>query len=102
MTRKNKNNKQPSKALLVVIMILLFLLSAAYVVFNDRGLLKYLNLKKEYAELKNQVKETDKKNKSLRAEIDSLKTSDVKIEQTAREKYDMRFPTEKGIKVKEK
>ncbi len=101
MKKKTKNKKQ-SKVPLIFIFILLFLLSAAYVVFNDRGLLKYIKLKKEYSALQEQVKSADKKNASLRAEIDSLKTSDVKIEQVAREKYDMRFPSETGIKVKEK
>jgi cell division protein FtsL len=102
MTKEKKNSKKNSKALLVLLMILLFVLSAAYVVFNDKGLLKYISLKKEYAELQKQVKKADEKNKLHRAEIDSLKTSDVKIEQVAREKYDMHFPTETGIKVKEK
>ncbi|NOX18002.1 MAG: septum formation initiator family protein [Chlorobi bacterium] len=87
---------------MALLMILVFVLSAAYVVFNNRGLLKYISLKKEYTALQEQVKKADEKNKSLRAEIDSLKTSDVKIEQVAREKYDMHFPSETGIKVKEK
>ena len=65
--------------------------------------IKYLKLKNEVKELRNEVSEKELENKNREAEIDSLeKKNPAKIERTAREKYGMMKKGEKIIKVEEK
>ena len=85
-------------ALLVIVLIGIF-----YLFFNDRGLIKYFKLKSEIENLQNQISDLEKENENLKNEIDSLKKNiPAKIEQTAREKYDMLKEGEIKIKVEEK
>jgi cell division protein FtsL len=83
--------------------ILLLLIGLAFLVFNNSGYLKYLKLKNEVKEVRNEVSAKELENKNLEAEIDSLeKKNPNKIEQVAREKYGMMKKGEKIIKVEEK
>lgn len=83
--------------------ILLILIGSGFLFFNDSGYIKYLKLKNEVKEIRNEVSENELKNKNLEAEIDSLeKKNPAKIEQIAREKYDLMKKGEKIIKVEEK
>lgn len=69
-----------------------------YLLFNDKGLLRFIELRSEVNDLKDKIEQLDVKNKSLESEIDSLKRKiPSKIERTAREKYDMLRPNEKKI-----
>ena len=79
------------------------LIGLAFLVFNESGFIKYLKLKNEVKELRNEVGKKELENKNREAEIDSLeKKNPTKIEQTAREKYGMMKKGEKIIKVEEK
>jgi len=79
------------------------LIGLAFLVFNESGFIKYLKLKNEVKELRNEVSEKELENKNREAEIDSLeKKNPAKIERTAREKYGMMKKGEKIIKVEEK
>ena len=79
------------------------LIGLGFLVFNESGFIKYLKLKNEVKELRNEVSEKELENKNREAEIDSLeKKNPAKIEQTAREKYGMMKKGEKIIKVEEK
>ncbi|MBX3008929.1 MAG: septum formation initiator family protein [Melioribacteraceae bacterium] len=90
------------KNLVVRIVIgLLFLLVIGYLVFNDNGFIKFMKLKNEIHELQIRIDSADQKLKSLQQEIDSLQTSQEKIEKVARERYDMKFPDENVIKIDE-
>ena len=83
--------------------ILLLLIGLAFLTFNNSGYLKYLKLKSEVKEIRNEVSAKEIENKNLEAEIDSLeKKNPAKIERTAREKYGMMKKGEKIIKVEEK
>ena len=60
-------------------------------------------LKNDVKTLNEQITDTQKENKALQQEIDSLqKKIPAKIEKTAREKYHMIRKGEKAIRVKEK
>ena len=97
MTSSNKNK------LARYAFILLLLIGLGFLIFNDSGYIKYLKLKSEVKEIRNEVSEKELENKNLEAEIDSLeKKNPTKIEQVAREKYGMMKKGEKIIKVEEK
>lgn len=97
MTSSNKNK------IARYAFILLLLIGLGFLIFNDSGYIKYLKLKGEVKEIRNDVSEKEFENKNLEAEIDSLeKKNPAKIEQIAREKYGMMKKGEKIIKVEEK
>ncbi len=93
-----KNHK-----LKVYIFFGLFLVGVVFLFFNEEGILKYLKLRKEVNTLNGQINELQLQNKNLEAEIDSLQRKvPAIIERIAREKYGMKRPGEKSIKVIEK
>lgn len=97
MTSSNKNK------IARYAFILLLLIGLGLLIFNNSGYIKYLKLKSEVKEIRNEVSGKELENKNLKAEIDSLeKKNSTKIEQIAREKYGMMKKGEKVIKVEEK
>jgi cell division protein FtsL len=73
-----------------------------YLLFNSYGIIKYIRLKSELNELNEKIQKLEEENKTLEAEIDSIKKGyPSKIEKIAREKYDMIKPNEKKIEFKE-
>jgi len=83
--------------------ILLLLIGLGFIIFNNSGYIKYLKLKSEVKEIRNEENQKELENKNLQAEIDSLeKKNSTKVEQLAREKYGMMKKGEKIIKVEEK
>ena len=96
--KSNKlKNRLITYALIAVVAVII-----GYVVFNEYGILKYLKLENEINNLDDQIEKTESEIKENRLEIDSLKNSDVKIEQVAREKYRMHRKNEKSFKIEEK
>ena len=88
-----------NKFRLILFLIIIFL-GSLYLLFNNFGIIKYMKLKKEVDSLTQTIEEIKAENKRLEAEIDSLKKLEsVKIEQIAREKYNMIKPNEKKIDV---
>ncbi len=84
---------------LLVIFVLILL--ALYILFNSYGVIKYLGLKEDIGELNREITETGKKIERMKKEIDSLNTSDYKIEKLAREKYYMKKPNEQVYSIEE-
>ncbi|HEY4755942.1 MAG TPA: septum formation initiator family protein [Ignavibacteriaceae bacterium] len=83
--------------------ILLLLIGLGFLIFNNSGYIKYLKLKSEVKEIRNEENQKELENENLQAEIDSLeKKNSIKVEQIAREKYGMMKKGEKIIKVEEK
>ena len=81
---------------------LLCLVGGVYLLFNEKGVIRYVELKNEVDGLNEQIELLEKENKKLEGEIDSLrKKIPAKIEKTAREKYDMIRPNEKKIEFVE-
>ena len=95
--------KLPDKKLILRIVGAAVLLAVlAFMTFNENGLLKYWKMKKELKQLNNEILKSEELIRAMEAEIDSLKTSKNKIEQVAREKYDMIKKNEKVFKIEEK
>lgn len=95
MMKKNK--------LLRYLFLAVVLAGLGFLVFNDSGFIRYLNLKGEVDKLNKDVISKELENKDREAEIDSLeKKNPAKIEKVAREKYGMMKKGEKVIKVEEK
>jgi len=82
--------------LIFAIVVIIF---SAFIVFNETGLIKYIKLKSKYSELQYKTDSLKVNIDKLKAEIDSLKTNEGKIEKIAREKFNMKNPNEKVIKI---
>ncbi len=81
---------------------LLCLVGGVYLLFNEKGVIRYVELKGKVDELNEKIELLEKENRILEGEIDSLrKKIPAKIEKTAREKYDMIRPNEKKIEFVE-
>ncbi len=92
---KNKKTK-------FYIWLAIVVIGAAYLFFNEFGALKFIQLKNDVDSLQQKISEADNRNKALEAEIDSLKRKvPAKIEEVAREKYDMMRKGEKKIEMNE-
>lgn len=94
--------KNKKKKTFLYFIITLFLIGLLYLTFNEHGLIKYLRLENEVTNLNSEIIRLQNENNSLKSEIDSLKKEiPAKIEQIAREKYDMIKEGEQTIEVKE-
>lgn len=94
---------QKSKKFIIVIIGLIFLAGIIFLSFNEYGIVKYIKLNNQVAELNEKIKAAEQENRKLQAEIDSLeKKVPSKIEEVAREKYNMMRPGESKIEVEEK
>lgn len=82
--------------LVVFVIIIIFLFT------NDKGVLKYLEVKERVDKLEEEIDSSEQRINKINLEIDSLKSNLYKIEKTAREKYNMKRPLEKGLDVKVK
>ncbi len=83
-----------------IVFFIFFLAGVIYVVFNDSGLLKYLQLKHQLNNLNEQISNVNSENKKIQEDIDSLQNKvPAKIEEVAREKYGMIRKGEKTIKI---
>jgi cell division protein FtsB len=89
---------------IVVFLVLFFIvLGALFIFFNENGYLKYIELKEKVADLQSRIDTLSYQNKRLEEEIDSLtRKVPAKIEQTAREKYDMLRKGEIKVEIIEK
>ncbi|MFO7446472.1 MAG: septum formation initiator family protein [Ignavibacteriaceae bacterium] len=89
-----------NKKLNIYIISVIFLIGILFLFFNDFGVLKYMKLQNEVNDLNQQIEEIQAENTRLQKEIDSLKQNiPAKIEEVAREKYDMIREGEKAIKI---
>ena len=74
-----------------------------FILFNERGVVKYVNLKNQVDSIKLELENIKLENERLKNEIDSLqKQIPAKMEQIAREKYNMKREGEELIEVEEK
>ena len=94
--------KNKKKRTFLYFILAILLIGLLYLTFNGRGLINYLKLEKEVTTLSDEIIRLKNENTSLKNEIDSLKKEiPAKIEQIAREKYDMIKEGEQTIEVKE-
>lgn len=94
-------SKSQKKMIIRVILGLLIISISAFLFFNENGILKFLSLKSELRELDLKLKSAEEKIKILEAEIDSLNSSNSKMERVARERYHMMLPGERVLRVEE-
>ena len=95
------NNQDSPKSFFFYLFITIILTGIFYLFFNEHGIIKYVKLNKEVESLNEQIGNLEEENINLKNEIDSLKKEiPAKIEQVAREKYDMIREGEKTIEVK--
>jgi cell division protein FtsB len=74
-----------------------------YILFNERGVVKYMGLKSRVDSIQVELEKIKLDNLRLKNEIDSLqKKVPAKMEQVAREKYNMKRKDETLIEVEEK
>jgi cell division protein FtsB len=74
-----------------------------YILFNERGVVKYMGLKSRVDSIQVELEKIKLENVRLKNEIDSLqKKVPAKMEQVAREKYNMKRKDEMLIEVEEK
>lgn len=94
--------KSKKKKIFLFLFLAIFLFGVFHLIFNENGLIKYVKLEKEINSLNEQLKMLEEENENLVNEIDSLKREvPAKIEQIAREKYDMIKEGETTIEVNE-
>lgn len=91
-----------NKKVVFIIFGVIFFIVTVFFFFYKFGFLRYYELKSQTRALKEEIQGIDQHNDNLKAEIDSLKTRDSKIEKVAREKYNMIRRGEKAFKVIEK
>ncbi|MBU0475179.1 MAG: septum formation initiator family protein [Bacteroidetes bacterium] len=84
---------------LKIVYLVFALIILVFLFINDNGVLKYFSLKKEINELEEKIGSTKIEIEKLNSEIDSLQNSDVKIEQVARNKYQMKHEDEIPVKI---
>lgn len=81
----------------------IIIIGALYIIFNEYGAIKYIKLRSELDSMKNELNVLKNENEQLKNEVDSLKNKiPAKIEQVAREKYNMKREGEATIEVEEK
>ena len=83
--------------------IVILIIGIIYIFFNEHGVIKYFGLKSKVDSMQVELKNVKLENERLKNEIDSLqKKIPAKMEQIAREKYNMKREGETKIEVEEK
>jgi cell division protein FtsB len=91
------------KKLVMYLFIAIIVLGLLYIFFNERGLIKYQGLKSQVDSMQVELENIKLENERLKNEIDSLqKKIPAKMEQVAREKYNMKREGETVIEIEEK
>lgn len=102
MPKRTKKNFKINPKIIGIVYLSITFLIILFLVFNEKGMLKYLEVKGRVEELETQLKASEQQIDMLKAEIDSLKNNRFKIEEVAREKYNMKRPDEKGLDIEVK
>ena len=82
--------------------IVIIVIGVLYIFFNERGVIKFYGLKGQVDSMQVELERVKLENERLKNEIDSLqKNVPAKMEQVAREKYNMKRESETVIEVEE-
>ncbi len=91
------------RKIILYLFIAIVVIGSLYIVFNERGLVKYFGLKSQVDSMQVELEKVKLENDRLKNEVDSLqKKIPAKMEQVAREKYNMKREGETLIEVEEK
>lgn len=96
MKKKESKNKL-AKAAAIIFSLLIF----AFILFNDYGIVNYLKLKYKLDSINSDIEKVENNISKIEAEIDSLKTSNFKLEKVARERYNMIRKGEKTLIIED-
>ena len=94
IARKAKKNK--ARTILIVFLFILFL----YLLFDNKGIIKRIQLESQHKELIEQLKADSAETKRLQDQIKALEGDKKTIEKIARENYGMKREGETVYKVK--
>src|SRR6185295_6862186 len=92
LTRRNRcrtvleRRERASRGLLLIVGLLVGGTIVLSLFFNERGLPKYLDMRKRADVLDSEIKDLEKHNASLRAEIARVQRDPARIEELARER----------------
>ena len=91
------------RKLIFYFFVFIVIVGTFYIILNEYGALKYMDLKNEVDSMRTELEKTKLENEQLTSEIDSLqKKIPAKMEQIAREKYNMKRDGEITIEIEEK
>jgi cell division protein FtsB len=91
------------RKIVLYLFIAIVVIGSLYIAFNERGLVKYFGLKSQVDSMQVELEKVKLENDRLKNEVDSLqKKIPAKMEQVAREKYNMKREGETLIEVEEK
>jgi cell division protein FtsB len=88
-----KERKRRNLIFFSITIVIIFYLSTI-LIFGDPGIIKYNSLNKTKKKLEMEIKEIEKENKLLQAQINSLKEDPFYIEKYAREEFGLAKPDE--------
>ncbi|NUN10818.1 MAG: septum formation initiator family protein [Ignavibacteriaceae bacterium] len=89
------------KAVFIILLLTLIIAGAAYLTFNETGVMKYFSVRETIDSLDTRIGEVNDRNNGLMNGIDSLKKKEpAKIERIAREDYNMSRKNEEAVKIK--
>ena len=89
------------KFVIRIVLAVVFIAALTFLFLNENGILKFISMKNEIRKIDQEINTAEDRLKAIEAEIDSLKTSKVKMEKVAREKFHMMKKNEKVFKVEE-
>jgi cell division protein FtsB len=90
------------RKLVLYLFLAIVIIGIAYIIFSERGFVKYIGLKSQVDSIQVELEKVQLENERLKNEIDSLqKKIPAKMEQVAREKYNMKRENETVIEVEE-
>jgi cell division protein FtsB len=91
------------RKIVLYVFIAIVIIGLLYILFNERGVIKYMGLKSHVDSMQVELEKVKLENERLKNEVDSLqKKIPAKMEQVAREKYNMKREGETLIEVEEK
>lgn len=96
--KKIKSKNKIFRISFIVFLVVIF----SFILFNDYGIVNYIRLKYKLSQLDEDIEKVENKITKIEEEIDSLKTSNFKLEKVAREKYNMIRKDEKTLIIEEK
>jgi len=89
--------------MVLYLLLVILIIGIIYILLNEHGVIKYFGLKNRVDSMQVELEKVKLENERLRNEIDSLqKKIPAKMEQIAREKYNMKREGETKIEVEEK
>jgi len=88
------------KKIFFYLFAVIFFIGLIYILFNEYGFIKYSKLSSQVDSIKSEINKLKTENENLKNEIDSLRNKiPAKMEEVAREKYDMVKPDEVTIEI---